>query len=486
MKRAITIMMCCFLALSISYAIPVSAKETIAYKGSKTASQVNQASVKCVRKIKNLKYYCGDNLKWSLKKGVLTITGKGAMYNFGWDDDTDEIQADVPWEKNKKQIKKVVLPHGITHIGDRAFDECDKLTDITIPNTTKGIGKYAFTCCESLTHITIPDSVTKFGDYAFFKCERLTRATLPQNLTRIAPGTFYYCPKLKSLNIPTTVKEIGESAFDSCFQLTGVTLPQSLQKIEAFAFAWTGLKSVTIPSGVKTIGDSAFRCTYITSVKLPVNLKKIGVETFLSCPNLKSITIPASVTKIGWAAFEGCKNLKHVYYAGAQAQWKKISIDARNKPLKNATKHYHEAGPTAMTLYKGKTKTIKLDVSGTATWTTSDKTVAAVTSKGVVKGMKAGTATITATVKKTKYPYKVTVKNPVLKLDVSVVTMTIGETKYIRVVTVTPQAAVTWRSSNTKIAAITKAGVIKGIRKGKTTITATANGVTKSATITVK
>lgn len=66
---------------------------------------------------------------------------------------------------------------------------------------------------------------------------------------------------------------------------------------------------------------------------------------------------------------------------------------------------------TKLTLDEGKSYTLKL--SGTTKkpqWSTSNKKVATVSSKGVVKGISPGTATITAKVSSKKYTCKVTVK----------------------------------------------------------------------------
>lgn len=66
---------------------------------------------------------------------------------------------------------------------------------------------------------------------------------------------------------------------------------------------------------------------------------------------------------------------------------------------------------TKLTLDEGKSYTLKLTgTTKTVKWSTSNKKVATVSSKGIVKAIKAGTATITATVSSKKYTCKVTVK----------------------------------------------------------------------------
>lgn len=65
------------------------------------------------------------------------------------------------------------------------------------------------------------------------------------------------------------------------------------------------------------------------------------------------------------------------------------------------------------TLTKGQTFTLKLiGTKKKVSWTSSNKSVASVSKKGVVKASKKGTAVITAKTGKKKYTCKITVKNP--------------------------------------------------------------------------
>lgn len=69
---------------------------------------------------------------------------------------------------------EVVIPEGVTSIGENAFSSCDKLTSITLPSSLTSIGEYAFTFCHNLTSIIIPESVTSIREYAFKWCDKLT------------------------------------------------------------------------------------------------------------------------------------------------------------------------------------------------------------------------------------------------------------------------------------------------------------------------
>lgn len=139
-------------------------------------------------------------------------------------------------------------------------------------------------------------------------------------------------------------------------------------------------------------------------------------------------------------------------------------------------------------VYKGKTATVKATLAGVSSvkYTSSNKKVATVNSKtGAVKGLKAGTVTITATSGKLKATYKLTVKNPTFNLTKSSATIKKGKTTTIKS-KAAPAGKVTYTSSNKKVATVTSKGVVKGIKKGKATITVKCNGITKKFVVTVK
>lgn len=143
----------------------------------------------------------------------------------------------------------------------------------------------------------------------------------------------------------------------------------------------------------------------------------------------------------------------------------------------------------------GKNYTLKATgIKGKITWTSSKKSVATVSSKGVVKAKKKGTAVITAKYGKKKITCKVTVKQPVtsIKLNKASAVLKKGNSLSLKA-TVLPGSAnnksVRWTSSNTKIATVSSKGVVTAKSAGTTTITATAkDGSRKKASckVTVK
>ena len=116
-------------------------------------------------------------------------------------------------------------------------------------------------------------------------------------------------------------------------------------------------------------------------------------------------------------------------------------------------------------------QTYNLKVSGTKKtpqWSSSNKKIVSVTKKGVVKGLRKGTATITAKIGKKTYKCKVTVESP--KLSSTKKTVTAG-TSFTLKLNGTKQT-VKWYTSNKKIATVSKKGVVKTLRAGSVKITA--------------
>lgn len=102
---------------------------------------------------------------------------------------TQEIVKENGWDK----AETVVIPEGVTEIGEEAFGHCKALTTITIPDSVTSIGNSAFGNCYNLTSITIPNSVTSIGNSAFWCCRSLTSVDIPDSVTSIDNSAFSGC-----------------------------------------------------------------------------------------------------------------------------------------------------------------------------------------------------------------------------------------------------------------------------------------------------
>ncbi len=304
---------------------------------------------------------CGDNLTWELTDdGKLTIEGTGAMYSYGW--------SDSPLYSHHEFITEVVIPAGVTNIGEGVFWDCTGLTEVTIPAGVTSIDNYAFSGCRNLVSVSVPESVRSIGVYAFQNCNSLTAINIPEGVTSILNYAFENCNSLASITIPAGVTSICSHAFWGCSGLTSIicnaVTPPAVEDewtlydvnrsipvyvptaaIEDYKSAqywseFTNYQSLVIASGIcgdnltwKLTDDGeltiegegamfdfqqdANRPSWddyqgsIKSVTIKEGVTSIGAWAFSGCA-LTSIFIPEGVVSIGEKAFRGCNNLTSI------------------------------------------------------------------------------------------------------------------------------------------------------------------------------
>jgi len=190
-------------------------------------------------KEKYLEGRCGEDAAYKFNLGVLTISGKGRLYDYesNYVDadrkfDVYEIIADaqeevntkqrrdqcrdadgcdpgqksadpdvlhhgaVPWADYRNDIRRVMIEKGITTIGNNMFADCVNLESVAIPEGVTVIGYNAFRNCRNLVRVSFPGSLFRIRFQAFEGCHSLTRALIFPKVG-LGEDVFKDCPNLK-------------------------------------------------------------------------------------------------------------------------------------------------------------------------------------------------------------------------------------------------------------------------------------------------
>ena len=269
---------------------------------------------------------------------VVNEDGVTIYYNFINGSTELEVTRRLPVSVTARYKGKLAIPESVTYegktykvtsIGDRAFDLCIDLKEVTIPSSITSVGelsvgqypsfdlhikdlsawcKISFSgiefnpllmCTQHLylngvevTKLTIPDDITAIGNVTFQGCEGLTEVTIHDNITSIGDYAFSGCSGMTKLTIGNGVTSIGQHAFHGCNGLTKLNIPNSLTTIRSFTFA---------------------NCSGLTELIIPNNITTIDGRAFNNCSGLRSITIGSGVLSIGEHAFENLSRAKVIW-----------------------------------------------------------------------------------------------------------------------------------------------------------------------------
>ena len=300
-----------------------------------------------------------------------------------------------------------------------------------------------------------------------------------QNYGKWGYETFIFRPATNILNGNTyksgDVFEVAITGLKRVGTATPVTISYSVEIIDTALL--TDLK-ISPASATPTIGKTV----NLSAVKTPSN-------------SLESVTWSSSNTNIATVSSSG------VVTAKANGT---VTITAKAINGKTATCTINvtppltdlKVSPTSSTVFEGKTVNLSAvrtpsNSAESITWSSSNTTVATVSSSGVVTAKKSGTVTITVSSANGKTAAcQITVSPILTDLKVSPTSSTIYEGKTVTLSAVkTPSNStetITWSSSNTDIATVSSGGVVTAKKGGTVTITAKAiNGKTATSAITV-
>ncbi len=417
-------------------------------------------------------------------------------------------------------------------IGGNAFANNQKLTELTLPETVETVGKDFVKGCTALTKITVLNkdctlSTTTTNDwnipetatiYCYKDSAVYNYATVNnRQYILLDPEEPEPEPEVESVDLNKHSMTLGVG---QAYTLRPIVTPENVQT----TFKWKSSKKdiATVTSLGKVTGRAigkatitvttengkTYSCTVVVK-QAPDNITLNKSEMTLGVGQMytlqSTLTPSNSATYQQWTSSD--KSIAVVNDKGRVTGKKVgtaiITVKTTNNHTATCTVTVKKA-PTSVALNKTSTtlavvqkETLTATLTPTnsatyCTWTSSDDTIATVTSSGVVTGKKAGTVTINVKTTNGKTAEcQVTVKKAptALTLDKTTLTLKVGET-YTLKKTLTPSNAYTtytYTSSKTAVATVTSSGKIVAKKAGTATITVTThNGKTATCTVTVK
>ena len=234
------------------------------------------------------------------------------------------------WDK----IKKVILGDDVVRIDYSAFSGCTALTDVSFGKKVETIGAYAFTGCTALKDAVLGDGVVSVGDYAFSKCSSLQNASFGSRVEQMGNLIFDGCSSFTDFK---TGSNISAHTFEGNTTLVSLSMEDSvteigernLEAIKSYAFSdCTTLNSISLSSSRElTIGDNAFAgCSGVVTVDLGEGVTVIGEKAFANCSSAEKIILPKSLARIEYGAFLNTSSLRVLGYRGSSKEWWNIKL----------------------------------------------------------------------------------------------------------------------------------------------------------------
>ena len=217
-------------------------------------------------------------------------------------------------------LTEVKIPNLVTRLGIYSFAGTTALKHVELCDSLQGIGTYCFSG-SGLESISIPASVTSIGDYAFDDCTKLTDVVIEDRTADLLLGSNGSSPLF------------ADCPLDSVYIGGNISYNTSSSDGYSPFYRNTSLRSVVITDQEEEISDNEFYgCTSLKNVTIGSNVKKIGNWAFSGCSNLDYFSFGKSVETIGQEAFSDCVNLtKLISYAEVPPTCGTMALDDINK-----------------------------------------------------------------------------------------------------------------------------------------------------------
>jgi len=202
---------------------------------------------------------------------------------------------------------------------------------LTLPSTATAVGREAFKEATNLTEIILPAGITTIGENAFYGVSAKITFTgvgyttvqkrafagyagaavnFPSSVSNIQSYAFYGA-RIKSVTVGSGIT-LENNVFENCDLMTTATINCAVVPSAAFLNC-ASLKKLYL-NGVTEIKGNAFNgCVNLSSVEFPATIGSVSSGAFLNCPALSLLVFKGGVPTFGEKVFTS--NVKIEVYA---------------------------------------------------------------------------------------------------------------------------------------------------------------------------
>lgn len=234
-----------------------------------------------------------------------------------------------------RNLKEVILPEGVLHIGEDSFSDCDELQYVTIPSSLKTISPYVFRNCNKIQKFNGSNKLISHNGLFLYSNLSYGYESAPGEIAKVAKmdaerfkvpdiafSAQYYsfssCKEVKEIDLnnirffsPECLGYYGEeNDLEAIYGKYCTDDHRSLISDGVIRFTITkNISEIVIPEGVTAIGSLIFsNPKSVKKIIVPEGVKRAEMYAFIGCPNLEEIHLPSTMEAFGYNPFEGYWN----------------------------------------------------------------------------------------------------------------------------------------------------------------------------------